>query len=184
MQLNRINIAVALVVLRASPATGIGTLCNVLDWGAKGDNVTDDTAAVSSCLAASDCETVLLPLGHTFLLKPVRLRSNTHLRIEGDIQAWPDVDTWPNSTVRYCPVTPYQSKIAVVVPKKESLLWAHNSTSITVSGCGVVHGSGQLWWPLWNTLNAASQSQIIFFQNGAKSGFEMCFGLGCWGQNT
>jgi polygalacturonase len=41
----------------------------VEDFGAKGDNKTEDTAAVSAALAA--CSSVLLPAGHTFLLRPV-----------------------------------------------------------------------------------------------------------------
>jgi len=44
--------------------------------------------------------TVLLPGGHTFLLRPIELPTRTRLRLDGDIRAWPDYKTWPNSTVR------------------------------------------------------------------------------------
>jgi hypothetical protein len=70
----------------------------------------------------------------------VELLSNTHLLIEGDIQAWLDVSTWPNSTLRQCPTTPYESKTPVLVFKKESLLWTNGSTGVTISGaCSCVH---------------------------------------------
>ena len=78
----------------------------------------------------------------------MELPSNTELRIDGDVQAWQHISTWPNSSFRHCPVSPYESKVPVIVPKKEALLWALNSTGITVSGGGTVHGSGENWWPL------------------------------------
>ena len=62
--------------------------------------------AVAATLRACAGGTVVLPKGHTFLLRPVELVSNTHLIIEGDIQAWGDVDTWPNSTLRLCATSP------------------------------------------------------------------------------
>ena len=69
--------------------------CNVLDYGAKGDNRTEDTAAVVAALNKCEGGVVLLPRGHTFLLRPIQLLSHTHLQIEGDIQAWGTISTWP-----------------------------------------------------------------------------------------
>ncbi len=121
--------------------------CNVLDYGAAGDNRTEDTAAVVAALAAcAPGGTVLLPKGHTFLLRPIELPSHIELRIEGDIQAWAGIDTWPNSTVRFCFVSPYQAKVPVFQPKKESLLWTVNATDVTISGGGTVFGGGAQWW--------------------------------------
>ena len=68
-----------------SPTTKV---CNVLlpPYSAKGDNATEDTAAVRSALAACSGGIVLLPAGKVFLLRPIELPSHTELRIEGDIQ--------------------------------------------------------------------------------------------------
>lgn len=55
------------------------TVCDVLGHGAQGDNRTDDTAAVAATLRACAGGTVLLPRGHTFLIQPIELPSNTHL---------------------------------------------------------------------------------------------------------
>ena len=91
---------------------------------------------------------MLLPRGRVFLLRPVELPSHTTLLLEGDVQAWLDYKTWPNSTVRFCHITPYESSTPAFAPKKESLLHALSSTGVRVVGGGTVHGSGGNWWPL------------------------------------
>ena len=149
-------------------------VCNVLlpPFGAKGDNTTEDTAAVRAALAAcSPGGLVLLPAGHVFLLRPIELPSNVELRVEGDIQGWTDIETWPNSTVRLCSVTAYEAKVPVYVPKKESLLWTVNSSGTTVSGGGTIRGGGERWWPLWK-MGAANN----YWHNCRPSIME--FGLG------
>jgi hypothetical protein len=57
----------ALANIVHSSSTRAPTVCNVLDYGAKGDNATEDTAAVASALRACVGGTVVLPAGHTFL---------------------------------------------------------------------------------------------------------------------
>ena len=131
----------------------VGRVCNVMlpPWNAKGDNITEDTAAVAAALAAcSPGGTVLLPAGHVFYIRPVRLPSYSTLQIDGDIAGWRDIQTWPNSTTKRCPTTPYglpRNKI-ITAPKKEALLWAANGTHIVVKGKGTVDGGGWQWWPL------------------------------------
>ena len=61
-----------------------GTMC-LTESGAGtavGDNRTEDTAAVLAALAS--CSSVTLPEGHTFLLRPVQLRSHSELIIDGE----------------------------------------------------------------------------------------------------
>ena len=150
----------ALGVLAASSfpsATGSGggvpKVCNVLsaEFGAVGDNATEDTAAVRHAISACGGHggTVLLPAGHTFLLRPIELPSSTTLVVDGDIAGWRDIETWPNSTSKRCPVTPYQTPRAHVrtVPQKEDLIWSANASGVTISGTGTIDGAGWQWWP-------------------------------------
>ena len=131
-----------------------GRVCNVLgaEFGAKGDNSSEDTDAVRRALrsCAGGGGTVLLPAGHTFLLRPLELPSHTTLRVEGNIAGWRDIATWPNSTTKRCPVTPYQTPRAQVrtVPQKEDLLWSSNGSGVTISGGGTIDGAGWQWWPM------------------------------------
>ena len=129
------------------------TTCDVREFGALGDNVTEDTLAVAAALRA--CQTVVLPAGHTFLLRPVRLPSNSHLIVDGDIAAWRDIYSWPNSTHKKCATTPYglPANETKVAPQLESVLWAVNSTNVTVSGQGTLDGQGWRWWPLRNNMS-------------------------------
>ena len=125
-----------LTAIAASNAALAQEPYNVLDppWNAKGDNVTEDTAAVAGALAAAGRAgggVVLLPAGHTFLLRPVQLLSHVELRVEGNIAAWPEIATWPNSTAhKMCPTVPYLTPRAQIVwaPQREALIWAANAT--------------------------------------------------------
>ena len=53
---------------------------DVTNYGAKGDNTTDDTAAVRAAFAAARSEgggTVLFPMGKTILTGPMNVSSHT-----------------------------------------------------------------------------------------------------------
>ena len=80
--------------------------CNVMDYGAKGDNKTEDTAAVIAALLACNGKgggTVVVGAG-TFLIRPVQLPSHTDLELQpgSTLTAWSDRYTWPNSTDKPC----------------------------------------------------------------------------------
>jgi polygalacturonase len=139
----------ALAMLVLGQAASLRPWCDVVaDFGAVGSNETEDTAAVSAALSA--CTTVSLPSGYTFLLRPVRILSNRQLLIHGDIAAWRDIPTWPNSTVKLCNTAAYQLNETLTVPRLQSLLWSMNSTNVTIGGHGTVDGQGWRWWPLRN----------------------------------
>ncbi len=63
-----------------------GSRFNVMDYGAVGDGVTDDTLAVRAAMEASaradGKSTVLFPGGHTFRTGYVRIYSHTEVRLE------------------------------------------------------------------------------------------------------
>ena len=144
----RASLHAQLVASWAPPASGV---CDVVrDFGAVGDNATEDTAAVAAAMAS--CALVHLPAGFTFLLRPVQLQSHSILNIEGNVVAWPEIATWPNSTDKMCPTTPYATPAAKVkyAPQRESLFWGHNLTNVTIRGNGTIDGQGWRWWPLRN----------------------------------
>jgi polygalacturonase len=109
------RLATILLLCATVGICGAGTTprtCNVLDYGAKGDNRTEDTAAVVSAIQACRgggpaVNTVFLPSGKVFLLRPIRLFSYMEFRLEGRIEAWRDIATWPNSSTQVCSTSPY-----------------------------------------------------------------------------
>jgi polygalacturonase len=142
-----------LLCAAVSSSSNKGKICDVTlaPWNAKGDNATEDTTAVQSAvIACAPGGMVLLPAGYIFLLRPIELPSHIELQLEGNIAGWRDIKTWPNSTTKLCPTTPYGTPRAkiVTVPQKEGLIWSLNSSFVTISGKGTIDGGGWRWWPL------------------------------------
>ena len=117
--------------------------CNVLDFGAKGDNRTEDTAAVQT--AVNNCSVVLFPQPGKYLIRPVNLglHDNLTLQIESGatLVAWSDPDTY-NVT-------------HAVYPLLWTDGWRNNTrtpmTNLTITGGGVIDGQGWRWWPYLKT---------------------------------
>ena len=128
--------------------------CNVLAFGAKGDNATEDTVAVQAAInacAGAAAGAVVLPAGHVFLTMPLTLLSHTTLIVAkgATLLASPEINRWPNSTHGVtCHTTPYEAKNPVYVPQLENYIWVGNTTGVTITGGGVIDGQGWRWWPL------------------------------------
>ncbi|XP_072987319.1 probable polygalacturonase At3g15720 [Typha latifolia] len=116
---------------------------NVMDHGAKGDGVADDTNAFietwkATCAAAGDSSTMVVPSGHTFLLLPIvfegHCKSNKlNLQILGQIVA-PELSRWN---------------------AKDMSKWLefHGIKGLSVTGPGALDGRGQSWWNLKCNIN-------------------------------
>ena len=125
-------LAVSRALSHSSSASGRGLgvrVCNVREHGARGDNATEDTAALASALTACEATggATVVPPG-TYLIRPVRLPSGAHLTLQpgATLAAWPDRYTWPNSTDKPCDFDHEGSSCCLkslpcCVPQKETL---------------------------------------------------------------
>lgn len=113
---------------------GRSSLFDVTRYGAKGDGVTDDAAAIQRAIdrAAEQGGTVLFPAGKTFLAGPVRLRGGVEYRLE------------PNAVLKANPDESVYRLSAFGRNRGEGMLWlwAEDEEGIVIDGCGVIDGNG------------------------------------------
>jgi polygalacturonase len=112
-------------------------VCDVRQFGAKGDGTTKDTkaiqAAIDACARAGGG--VVRLAGGTFLSAPIVLRDHITLEIaEGaTLLGSPDHGDYPTKTE-------FRS------PGLQSLVSATGAVDVSLTGGGVVDGNGESWW--------------------------------------
>lgn len=126
--------AVGLVAIWGSQGLG-EAIFNVRDYGAIGDGAVLDTDAVQK--AFNGCGeagggVVLMPPG-TYLCKPLTIRTNTTLRIEGGatLKATDDPADYARTDKP---------------GEFNHFLTGKDLENITIEGAGTIDGSGQAWW--------------------------------------
>lgn len=117
-------------------------VCNITDYGAKGDSKTMNTkyiqAAINDCAAGS----VIVPNGR-FLTGALNLtESDLTFVVQGTILGSTNPADYP--VVPWDPSYPTGRDIPG--PQYQPLLWIRNQTNVAVIGGGVVDGQGSVWW--------------------------------------
>jgi len=127
----------ALLLLMSLSAVGAVRVCNVRQYGAVGDGLTKDTAAIQKAIdACADGEggTVRLD-GGTFLSAPIVLRSHTTLDIAAGTILLGSADH-----------ADYAAKVEFRSPGRQSLVSATGATDVAITGGGTIDGNGESWW--------------------------------------
>ena len=129
------------VVVETKPA---GRIFNVKEFGARGDGVTKDTAAIQKAIAAcAPGGTVLIPPG---------VYSVDHLELKSDMT----FELATGATLQFLgrgageyPTT----KVKLPGPDGEvevsdfALITALRARNLTITGSGIIRGNGETWWP-------------------------------------
>jgi polygalacturonase len=113
-------------------------VCDVREFGAKGDGTTKDTTAIQKAIDACAAEkaggTVKLS-GGTFVSGPIVLKSNITLDVEkgATLLGSPDREDFPKATFARNPTV-------------QAFVSAPNAEHVTITGGGTIDGNGHIWW--------------------------------------
>jgi len=121
----------AMVILAAQAQTDY----DPMDFGARGDGISDDAAALQRAVDKCSREgggRVVLSRGHTFLCGPVELKTNVELHVEA------------SATLLCNPDESIYNISAFGDNRGEGMLWlyARDADNLSITGRGTIHGNG------------------------------------------
>ena len=129
----------AAAACQAMPARALDSShsCDPRAYGAKGDGVSKDTAAIQAAIDACERQgggTVQLIAG-TYLSAPIVLKSNITLQLDKGATLLGSADHGD-----YPPLTMFH------LPDLQPLVSAANAVNVAITGEGVIDGNGESWW--------------------------------------
>lgn len=123
-----------------------GKVFNVTSYGAVGDGVATNTAAIQAAINAASAAgggTVEVPAG-LFLSGPVGMASRINLRVDGALRMLP-LEKYPGGTA-----------------DPANFISGRELHDIAISGAGLIDGQGIPWWPYAKTPGAKRPRMISF----------------------
>ncbi|CAM8909127.1 unnamed protein product [Rhodiola kirilowii] len=121
-------------VLASSSYQNVSAVFNVLEYGAKGNGVTDDTKAFTLAWTAAckvEASTMVVPSGYVFLVEAISFSGtgcgpNKLFQLDGKIIAPKSFESWKSGILKWIEFTKLKG--------------------ITIQGVGTIDGQGSVWW--------------------------------------
>jgi len=141
-------VLVLVLLCAAIPALAFASSrqCDARKFGAKGDGVSKDRAAIQTAIDACERQgggTVRLTAG-TYLSAPIVLKDNIILQLDKGA-----------TLVGSSNFSDYPPKTEFREPGLQSLVSATNAANVSITGEGVIDGAGQPWWEMARTIKNA-----------------------------
>ena len=163
---------------------------NVEDFGAVGDGITDDTAAIQNAIHFCPCNgRVRIPAG-TYFVRPLVLKSHMTLELKQDAvllgdpceEHYPilpgEIADW--ATGEALQVSSWEGN---PFPCRQSFISAHHAEDITIVGQGIIDGNAQnsTWWNDVKT-RKIGRPKLVFLNHCENVRFHGILGRNsaCW----
>ncbi len=125
---------------------------NIMDFGAVGDGITNDTSAIQAAIDACVAGTVIIPGGHTFRCGMLVLHSNLELHLQmGSVLKGSDdlADYLPCNDRAYAPdkmVVPSYENCEYTGLPRHFFLYAKGCRNLAITGLGRIHGNEEIFY--------------------------------------
>jgi polygalacturonase len=130
---------------------------NIKDFGAVGDDLTDNTKSIQDAINAATTAgggKVIIPKG-TYLCGPLQFANNLNLQIDADaILKMLPMDKYPGGTT-----------------EGKSFIYGVKLHDIAITGKGMIDGQGSPWWPFAKT-ETVKRPRMIEFRDCDKVLFD------------
>ncbi|MBZ5579421.1 MAG: right-handed parallel beta-helix repeat-containing protein [Acidobacteriia bacterium] len=123
------------------------------DFGAKGDSVTVNTAAIQNALdAAGKAGGTIVFAPGTYLTGSLFLKSGTHLRLDKgvEVRGVREQSAYPILPTRVA---------GIEMEWPAALINVYEQSGVTISGEGAIDGDGKMWWDAYWKLRAEYEPQ-------------------------
>lgn len=126
----------AFVLLAVEGAHAAGKVCDPRTFGAKGDGVTKDTAAIQKAIDVCSAKPGTVRLaGGKFVSGPLLLKSGVTLDVAKDAMLMGSTDR-----------SDFKPATEMRQPTVEPFLHVLNAENVKITGGGVIDGQGKVWW--------------------------------------